>query len=217
MCELSFRLARGTPGWIGPAPFILVIILAVSYALTEDLIWAVAAASLLAGWFLILLFFRDPERGIGEGVVSPADGRVLRVEKRGRMWFVSIFMNVHNVHVNRAPWSGRVLSVMHKEGSFKPAFSKESDDNERVVIRIRTRNGVWVLTQIAGIVARRIVPYVSEGDTVERGERIGIIRFGSRVDLLFRPPVGTVVVVSEGERVRAGISSLAAPKRERRG
>jgi len=166
---------------------------------------------------LIGMFFRDPERRIGDGVVSPADGRVTRVEmRRGRTCFVSIFMNVHNVHVNRMPWSGTIIDVVHHPGGYVPAFDKDSDNNERVVTRFRNEYGNWEMTQIAGAVARRIVPYISAGQQLERGDRFGMIRFGSRVDLLFKVPAGMELNVVQGQKVIAG-SSVIASKHDRKG
>jgi len=166
---------------------------------------------------LLGLFFRDPERRIGEGVVSPADGKVTRVEKRGgRTFFISIFMNVHNVHVNRMPWGGAIVDIVHHPGGFAPAFDKDSDNNERVITRFRNEYGTWEMTQIAGAVARRIVPYISPGQQMERGERFGMIRFGSRVDLLFKLPAGMELKVVQGQKVFAG-SSVIASEHEKQG
>jgi phosphatidylserine decarboxylase len=165
----------------------------------------------------ILIFFRDPKRSVGEGVVSPADGKVITVERRkGNWYFISIFMNIHNVHVNRAPWEGRVISQEHIPGGFVPAFNKDSDSNERVVTRIGTDNGTWEMVQIAGAVARRIISYVKPGQILEKGDRFGMIRFGSRVDLHFKLPRGYFISVREGDRVRAGSSNLAVCRHQDR-
>lgn len=131
------------------------------------------------------------------------------IERNGTWVVVKIFMNIHNVHVNRWPYEGRALSLEHIPGGYVPAFDKESERNERVVIRLATAHGTWEIRQIAGAVARRIVTYVREGDRLERGERFGLIRFGSRVDLRFRLPPGQRLVVKEGQRVLAGSSSLS--------
>jgi phosphatidylserine decarboxylase len=155
----------------------------------------------------VLAFFRDPERTPpARGVVSPADGRVSVVrEEEGRVR-VGVFMNVTDVHVNRAPVAGAVASVDHRPGAHRPAFSKESDRNERVDVAL---GGVDV-SLIAGWFARRIHPYVSAGDAVERGERIGHIAFGSRADVLL-PETYSLddVRVAEGDRVWAGESVVA--------
>lgn len=160
------------------------------------------------------LFFRDPERIIGDGVVSPADGKVVMVEKKGgNSWLVSIFMNVHNVHVNRIPWGGIVVDKMHISGGYAPAFNKDSNRNERLITKLKTSNGTWEITQIAGAVARRIVPYVKVGDVLNKGQRFGMIRYGSRVDLLFKMPKGMIIDVKVGERVLAGTTNIAISKK----
>jgi phosphatidylserine decarboxylase len=166
---------------------------------------AVPATALTAG---MLWFFRDPERQITEhGVVSPADGVVQSVMpwKDGRTR-VAIFMSPLNVHVNRAPLSGTVASVEHIPGGYVPAFNKESEHNERVVWHFDTEIGDLEVVQIAGAVARRIVPYVPRGCKVEQGERIGLIRFGSRVDVYLPEGVGAAVEV--GETMTAGVTRL---------
>jgi len=206
-------LARGTPIWPAVLPAGTVIA-GIIYLLGADSIFTIlAGAFFLLAPIPLLLFFRDPRRRIAEGVVSPADGRVVEVtEKGGGWWFVSIFMNIHNVHVNRAPWKGTVVGQEHITGGYVPAFKKDSERNERFVTRFKTGNGTWVMKQIAGAVARRIVPYVSEGQQLEKGERIGIIRFGSRVDLDFRMPRGLGISVKVGDRVKAGSDEIAGRK-----
>ena len=145
-----------------------------------------------------LFFFRDPEREIGEGIVAPADGKIMSVEKNN----VSTFMNLHNVHVNRAPFDGKIISVKHVSGRHVPAYKKELDSNEKVVIEMGTEIGAIKIVQIAGVFARRIVPYVKKGDVVKKGQRIGIIRFGSRVDIHL--PKNIEIMVKKGENVLAG-------------
>lgn len=157
----------------------------------------------------VLWFHRDPERTTPtEGVVAPADGTVsvLRTED-GRVR-VGVFMGVTNVHVNRAPVDGTIEAATHEPGAHRPAFSKDSDRNERVRLEL----GDTEVTLIAGAFARRIHPYVAAGDTVARGERIGHISFGSRVDVLLPPGVEMDdVLVTEGEGVRAGETVLVGP------
>jgi phosphatidylserine decarboxylase len=160
----------------------------------------------------ITVFFRDPDRKPdGEGVLSPADGKVTVLrEEEGRLR-LGIFMNLYDVHVNRAPVGGEVVGSEHREGGHRPAFSKKSERNERVVTQI---DG-YVVVQIAGAFARRITSYVGEGDTVERGDRIGVIAFGSRVDVVFPESYEREdIVVKKGDRVRAGETVLAPNKDE---
>jgi len=166
---------------------------------------ATAAGVAVAGF--VLWFHRDPDREIPEtGIVAPADGKVSVIREEGDRLRVGVFMNLHDVHVNRAPLGGRVASVEHTPGAHRPAFSKESDRNERVRIAFPEHEVVL----IAGAFARRITPYVEAGDELERGGRIGHVSFGSRADVLL--PVGverTDLLIEEGDRVRAGESAIA--------
>jgi phosphatidylserine decarboxylase len=157
-----------------------------------------------------LYFFRDPERAIptGDVVVSAADGKVLAVRaESGERTRVSVFMNVFDVHVNRAPIGGRITEVSYKKGRFLVA-SKEraSTENEQNLVVVEGGGSRVAFKQIAGLIARRIVCYKKAGDAVERGERVGLIKFGSRVDVWLGPEWS--VEVREGERVKAGSSVL---------
>jgi phosphatidylserine decarboxylase len=143
-----------------------------------------------------LLFFRDPERQVEAGIVSPADGVVMET---GRC--ISIFMNLWNVHVNRAPLAGTIVAMQHMPGRHAPAF-REKGDNERLHIELHTKHGDMTVTQIAGTIARRIIPYLSEGEVIEKGQRIGIIRFGSKVTVEL--PDDASPVVETGDRIHAG-------------
>lgn len=171
------------------------------------------AVPFLAAAAAAVAFHRDPERSAPPGgVVAPADGtvNVLR-EEDGRV-LVGTFMNVHDVHVNRVPLAGTVTSVEHVEGGYRPAFSKSSERNERVHVDVDTEYGPMRVTLIAGAFARRIHPYVEEGDDLDRGERIGHITFGSRVDVRLPPSIGREdVAVARGESVTAGETRLVVP------
>jgi phosphatidylserine decarboxylase len=169
---------------------------------------------LLGMTLFVVWFFRNPQRNTPEKdglVISPADGRVIRIEETasdefpGRTFHkISIFMNVFNVHVNRIPCSGEVRFIRYREGKFLSAnLDKASAQNERNTILLRTADGREIMTvQIAGLIARRIVCWLKEGMQVQRGERFGLIRFGSRVEV-FLPP-GSTILVKVGEKVRAG-------------
>jgi phosphatidylserine decarboxylase len=174
-----------------------------------------ALVPLVLGVAFCLYFFRDPERAPPPDerlVVSPADGRVVAVVEDRALdapaTRISIFMSPLDVHVNRSPVPGVVQSVRHTAGRFRAAFAdKASLDNERNAVVIASGERSYLLVQIAGALARRIVCKVAPGERVQRGERIGMIMFGSRVDLFL--PSGVTAVVRRGERVKAGESVVA--------
>lgn len=168
--------------------------------------------------FYVLWFFRNPERtipGDAKVLVSPADGRILEIKEvdegdilKGRFKKISIFMSIFNVHVNRCPCSGVIKSIRYRKGKFFSAnLDKASSDNERNSVLIETEEGKQVLVaQIAGFVARRIVCWVKEGGVLERGERFGLIRFGSRLEVVM--PIDTEVLVKVGTRVKSGHTKI---------
>lgn len=180
-----------------------------------------AVVSWLAGpWFALplwilaafcLYFFRDPERAIPGGAVavSPADGKVVAVKpESSTLTRVSIFLNVFDVHVNRSPIAGVVTKVEYRKGSFLVASREAcSAENEQNIITVKGEGTCVVFKQIAGLIARRIVCYTKPGDRVKTGERIGLIKFGSRMDVLLGPEWD--IVVQPGMRVAAGSSVLA--------
>jgi phosphatidylserine decarboxylase len=180
------------------------------------------------GWLFLIVtvwvvaFFRDPERVTPTAenlVICPADGRLLPIVNaepppelhlpQGTYIRLSVFMNVFNVHVNRIPCNGTVTTLAYRPGKFfNASFDKASAENERMGIRLTTESGQDIgLVQIAGLVARRIVCNVREGQSVCRGVRFGIIRFGSRVDVYL--PDGVRVLATAGQTVRAGETVLA--------
>jgi len=173
-----------------------------------------AAVALAVGAFVVW-FFRDPDRRpSGPGAVSPADGRVSVVREEGDQLRVGVYMSATDVHVNRAPLPGRVERVTHRPGAHRPAFSKSSERNERVDIDIATDEGPAELSLIAGAFARRIHPYVAEGDGLSRAQRIGHIDFGSRADVLLPPTYDRRdLLIAEGDPVRAGESIVARGER----
>ncbi|MBZ5537685.1 MAG: phosphatidylserine decarboxylase family protein [Acidobacteriia bacterium] len=200
--------------------WIFVLPLLVATLLLYFLHWLTASGVSLALTLFILYFFRDPEREIPAdplAVVSPADGRVMEVEpvnvggaSRVR---IGIFLSVFDVHINRSPIAGRVTSVRYQKGKFEAAFKKSvSMENEQNRLTIAGRTAVVEVAQIAGLIARRIVCYKGEGDTVLRGERIGLIKFGSKTDCLLPPDAEVRVRV--GEHVRGGASTIARLKGE---
>ena len=163
-------------------------------------VYAFALSFVLAA--ISAVFFRDPPRAIGDGVISPADGKIDYVSKKR----LEIFMNIFDCHVNRSPVSGRVVRISYKPGSFPPAFmrKKSIEKAERNEIWIENEDGVFKITQVAGFLARRIVCHVRVGDFVEKGQKIGMIRFGSRV--ILEMPDGFEIVKAKGEKVKAGES-----------
>jgi phosphatidylserine decarboxylase len=197
---------------------------------------AMTVAAFLVGWFarpawalipillacFFLWFFRDPERVIPStpgAVVSPGDGKVTGVsvitdggEKRTR---ISIFLSVFDVHVNRSPVAGVVRDVRYQRGKFLNAMNQASaEENEQNIVRVEGDGQAVVFKQIAGLLARRIVFHPKIGDRLERGQRVGLIKFGSRVDVLF--DATAAVQIKVGDRVQGGASILAylQPKAE---
>lgn len=200
------KLPFAPEGW----PFILT--LAALLAASLLLCWWIPAGVLALLLAFVVNFFRDPERQVpaGAGVfVAPADGKVIRAEATADGLRIDTFMNVFNVHVNRAPMSGRITHMQYYPGKFiNASFDKASEENERNRFEMETDDGMRIaFTQIAGLVARRIVSYVAVGDRVEAGQRVGMIRFGSRVDCEI--PAGFELCVRVGEHVTAGKTVLA--------
>ncbi|CUS97917.1 phosphatidylserine decarboxylase family protein [Candidatus Kryptobacter tengchongensis] len=171
-----------------------------------------------------LFFFRDPERKVPSGddiIISPADGKVFLIREFFENEFilddaiqVSIFMSPLNVHVNRIPISGEIKFLKYVPGKYTVAFDeKSSENNERKIIGIETEDGLKVIVkQIAGFIARRIVCGVEKGDKVKAGQRYGMIKFGSRVDVIM-PKNKVEIIISEGQKVRAGETIIAKVKR----
>ncbi len=180
--------------------------------------WHVSSAITLALAVSVALFFRDPPRDIpkGEGLIlSPADGTIVQVtqyigsELQEPATQVSIFLSVLNVHINRAPFPAVVEEVTYKPGTFRIAWQAEaSADNEQNLIALKAPEGRLLVKQIAGLIARRIVCRVVPGQKLEAGERIGLIRFGSRVDLIV--PARAELLVKRGDRVYGGTSVIGA-------
>jgi phosphatidylserine decarboxylase len=173
-----------------------------------------AVVALAVGGF-VAWFFRDPDRRpSGPGVVSPADGRVSVVREEGDQLRVGVYLSATDVHVTRAPFGGDVGGMTHRPGAHKPAFSKASERNERVDIDIATDDGPAEVSLIAGAFARRIHPYVADGDSLSRAQRIGHIDFGSRTDVLLPPAYDRAdLLIEEDDRVRAGESIVASTER----
>ncbi len=184
---------------------------AVLLAFIAGPVWAVVPLVLTV---FFLWFFRDPERAIPDAaraVVSPADGKVTDIsvmEQHGLpRTRISIFLNIFDVHVNRSPIAGTITAVEYRRGRFRNAMGSVSDDNEQNIVTVKGDGHEVVFKQIAGLLARRIVFNKQVGDQVKRGERIGLIKFGSRVDVILDSMAQLQVQV--GTRVRGGASVLA--------
>ena len=178
--------------------------------------WLNPWASIIPGalFTFVAFFFRDPPREIPrqpEIITAPADGRIVEIGEvyedrflNERATRVSIFLSLLDVHLNRSPIGGRVIYLEYKKGKFRPAFAPAaSAENEQNLIGLEGDQGKMLVVQIAGVLARRIECRVSEGEVVQLGQRIGMIRFGSRTEL-FLPKAATEVLVQPGDRVKAG-------------
>lgn len=184
--------------------------------------WILAALAMIV-WLAILMFFRDPPRRIPteqDLLVSPADGKVTAIhaipqddKSAGQATGISIFLSVLNVHINRSPCDGTVREVTYKPGQFLDARDPQSEqlnESNRIVIDADDPAvGPVIVRQVAGLIARRIVCNVSPGDHVTRGQKIGMIKFGSRTDLIFADQSSYQPIVKEGDRVHAGTTVLA--------
>jgi phosphatidylserine decarboxylase len=205
-------VVEGIPFIVGSIFLTVLVTLLVYFYAPRAVLWV--SIPLVVITLFVTAFFRNPERVIPQNpraVVSPADGTVIDIREvteenflKEKVIRISVFMSVFNVHVNRVPVGGRAVSISYLPGKFFVAsLDKASSENERNAIMIETKDGTRILVvQIAGIVARRIVCYVREGDTMEKGKRFGLIRFGSRLDLYL--PVGAEITVGVGEKVRGG-------------
>jgi phosphatidylserine decarboxylase len=213
--KFSFAPESRTELWISTAIFICAILLTILFLSGISLILLLLVGSL---WAVVLYFFRDPDRKIpsGEAVyLSPADGRIMVIDTVNEPVFmksqakrVAIFMSLTNVHVNRAPMSGEVCLSRHVPGKFLQAFREQAAEvNEHHLIGIMDGDERILVKQIAGILARRVVCRLQESDQVAAGERIGIIKFGSRVEIFM--PQDATIKVRLGEQVKAGESVIA--------
>jgi phosphatidylserine decarboxylase len=210
------RIANGGFSWILALFALTFVFIGASFFSTGLLLILLGVVSMF--FFLIscllIVFFRDPERAIGHGVVAVADGKIREITtihdtEVGECIQISTFMNIHNVHVNRMPLDGTIEEITHYKGAHLPAFKKESEKNERVVLLIHTDIGRIKIVQIAGTLARRIVPYVSKGNAVKKGGKIGLIRLGSRVDLYLPTKRIKPLAIQVTDKIKAGEDTIA--------
>jgi len=195
---------------IAPDAFRFLIPLLILTAAAFGMGWVAVGVFLLLLASFVAFFFRNPPRTIPKDpsiIVSPADGKVVKIDRVGSVTKVSIFLSLFNVHVNRSPIAGNIEALDYRKGKFKAAYNHAASvENERNTIMVSNGRINLVFIQIAGVVARRIVFWKRIGDRVEKGDLVGLIRFGSRVDILF--PAGTEVTVAVGDRVRGGSSPI---------
>jgi len=195
--------ARGSAGILAVPPLAALFLLYIG-------IWPLALVLFLF-WLILLMFFRDPERKPGKGIVSAADGTVDWVRQNEKWLVISVFMNLYNVHVNRAPLPGVTVKVTRKAGGMWPAFLERSKRNARAVMVFDTAIGQIKVQLISGVFAWRVCPYVRSGSMVLKGKRIGMIRFGSRVNV-WLPRDRVVCRVNKGQRTVAGVTAIAEVK-----
>ena len=199
------RIAKEGKIFVYPMFFLTIILIILYY-------WynVIAIIPTLSGLLFLfcLNFFRDPNRIVPDGdriIISPADGKIIRIEKLhdeevGESYVVSIFLNIFNVHANWMPLDGDFLDLKYSKGKFLLAFNhKACDENERNIIKIKTKIGTIKIVQIAGLLARRILCYARKGNSMRIGERLGFMRFGSRIDLTISSKVN--LKIKEGQKV----------------
>lgn len=197
-----------------PYIFSAVLIATVFYLLKIELLSIVFIILCL----FFIYFFRDPERippADPNIVVSPADGLIIKVRNNEKSICpethteISIFMSPFDVHVNRIPFDGRVTNIVYRPGKFHSAFKDEAYwENENIKITLSTNQGDIILRQVAGVIARRAICWVKEGDTLKKGERFGMIKFSSRVDICLPPSFK--ILTKEGDKVKAGKTIIAS-------
>jgi phosphatidylserine decarboxylase len=192
---------------------LLLLVLIILTIIYDNLIFHILSGLFGVSLIFQFFFFRDPKRNTpidNNIVVSPADGRIIKIAEveenhylHGKAILVSIFMSVFNVHVNRIPITGEIDYLDYKQGNFLPAFKEKSSElNEQMRIGINSQKGKIFLVQIAGIIARRIVCNLKIGDKVKIGERIGMIKYGSRLDVFL--PISSTLNVQFNDKVKAG-------------
>jgi phosphatidylserine decarboxylase len=198
-------------GYIFPLPFLLIsIFFMLLFNRHVNITFAYLAGFFFFLGMAIMLFFRDPDRKIPDGdklILSPADGRIIKLGELDGHPLVSIFLSIFNVHVNRAPVSGTVRSLQFRPGRFFSAFKDRAmKENQKNEIEFETPSGIVKMNQVTGSVARRTIFYNKVGDNMTAGQRVGLIRFGSRVDLILPP--GSNIDINLKQKVIGGKTIL---------
>ncbi len=203
-------IASGCAKWIIKPASIFLISLAVAVYTNIILIYIIAGVFLSITIFM-LIFFRDPKRNIPKNpkaVVSAADGTIIKIDSVGDFSRIAVFMSPKDVHINRSPIQGKVMEIKRFSGSKEPAYKDYSENNERLLTKLSTKIGPVNIVQITGFVARRIETYLNKNQYIEKGQRIGIIKFGSRCDI-YIPKNKIRIVAKIGNKVKAGESIIA--------
>ena len=210
------KIAKGGFSWIFSIGIITIFFLFLSFFSTDILkiLFLLLFPLSLLITILLFIFFRDPYRIIGKGIVAVADGKIREISKIddneiGKCIKISTFMNIHNVHVNRMPIDGKIIKITKIGGSYIPAYKKESENNERVIMVVESKIGLIKIVQIAGTIARRIVTYINEKNFIKKGERIGLIRLGSRVDVYIPEAKVKSITIKLKEKIKAGEDTIA--------
>jgi phosphatidylserine decarboxylase len=194
------------------AGLVLLIISRFMVLLPVNIVCIALGSVLIVFAFFCMFFFRDPKITItqGEGIIlSPCNGTVMEVTEEGDEKVIRVFLSVFSVHLQRSPVAGTVTDVIHKDGKFLAAWDPRAHiENEQNIITIQGEDGVYVVRQIAGLLARRCVSWVKQGDVLKAGDKIGMIKFSSQVDLHL--PKSADIKVKAGDKTQAGITIIAA-------
>jgi len=195
-----------------------ILISGIIYILTRIPAFFYSTFILLLFFAFIVFFYRDPEREFPENeniILSPADGKVIKIEKTtdngyigGEVFNIKIFMSLFNVHINRVPFGGIIEKTEYKKGTFKAAnVLEKSENNEQNILFVKSEKFKYIIKQVAGMIAKRIECHKKPDEEIVKGERFGIIHFGSRVELII--PATVNIVIKEGEKVKGGVTPIA--------
>jgi len=177
-----------------------------------DIVCIAVGSILIIFALFCIYFFRDPSVEVTEGedvILSPCNGTVMEITEEDGEKVVRVFLSIFSVHLQRSPVSGAVIDVTHKDGKFLAAWDPRAHiENEQNIFKIQSKDGIYTVRQIAGLVARRCVSWVKSGDTLKAGDKIGMIKFSSQVDLYM--PKSAEIKIKPGDKVKAGITIIAS-------